>query len=163
MEATFTSGKSRTLRRQPHQSMAAITLIKVIHSVIFLSMAAAIMYTVYSGITNRISRLTTVSIAAVLGESLVFSMNNGRCPLTDLTEKLGSDHGSVSDIFLPAWFAERIPILFSPLFAVGLTAIGVRRARRHPAGAVLSILGAIVFLVAPWHFRMKARRAPHGG
>jgi hypothetical protein len=143
--------------------MAAITMIKAIHSLIFLGMAAAILYTFYSGMTNRISRLTTLSIAAVSGEGLVFLMNNGRCPLTDLTENLGSEHGSVSDIFLPGWFVERIPILFSPLFAIGLTAIGVRGARRQPAGSVLSILFAILFVAAPWHFRAKERRARRTG
>jgi hypothetical protein len=148
----------RSLRRIPQRALAPVTVIKVVHSLVFLSMAASILYTLYSGLTNRISRLTTVSVAAVVGEGLVFLLNKGRCLLTDLTEKLGSEHGSVSDIFLPAWFAERIPILFSPLFAIGLAALGVRRARRQPILAAISAIAAAAFLAVPWMFRLKERR-----
>ena len=35
--------------------------------------------------------------------------NRGHCPLTRLVEDLGADSGRVSDIFLPRWFADRIP------------------------------------------------------
>ncbi|HEX6508364.1 MAG TPA: hypothetical protein VF221_12090 [Chloroflexota bacterium] len=143
----------RSIRRDPDQATTSIAVIKAVHSLIFLSMVACILYTVYSGLTGRFSRRTKVSIAAVIGEGLVFVMNDGRCPLTDLTEELGAEHGSVSDIFLPAWFAERIPVLFSPLFGIGLAAIGVRRARRQPAGAAAAMTAAALFLIVPWFYR----------
>jgi hypothetical protein len=143
------------IRRDPRQPTAAIVVIKSVHSLIFLGMAASILYTLYSGLTNRISRLTGVSIAAVVGEGLVLLMNNMRCPLTDMVEGLGSDHGTVSDIFLPKWFADRIPILFTPPFAIGLAAIGLRRARRQPPMAVIAAILAILFLGAPWLLRER--------
>jgi hypothetical protein len=122
-------------------------------------MAASILYTLYSGLTGRISRLTVVSIASVIGEGLVLLLNNMRCPLTDLVEDLGSDHGSVSDIFLPKWFADRIPVLFTPPFAVGLALVGVRRARRQPVLAVMSTALAGLFLAVPWLLRMDHPRS----
>jgi hypothetical protein len=64
----------------------------------------------------------------------------------------------LSDIFLPAWFAERIPILFSPPFAIGLAAIGTHRARRQPTVAALSIVAAALFLIIPWFYQRKAER-----
>jgi hypothetical protein len=149
----------RSIRHDPQRVTASITLIKVAHSLIFVSMAASILYTFYSGLTNRISRLTTMSIAAVIGEGLIFLMHKGRCPLTDLVEDLGSEHGSVSDIFLPTRFAARIPILFSPLFAIGLAAIGARRVRRQPVVATLSATVAALFLAIPWLFQLKERQS----
>lgn len=139
------------------RNQASITVIKAVHSVIFLSMAASILYTLYSGLTGRISRLTGLSIGAVVGEGGIFLLNQGRCPLTDLVEDLGSEHGSVSDIFLPRWFAQRIPVLFTPPFAVGLAGIAVRRARRQPLTASLSGVVALLFLIGPWVFRPKPR------
>lgn len=149
----------RMPHRDPQRTTTLITTVKSLHSLIFLSMAASILYTLYSGLTGRVSRLTIVSISAVMGESAVFLTNEGRCPLTDLVEDLGSDHGSVSDIFLPKWFAQRIPILFTPPFAIGLAAIGIRRARRQPAVAAMSGIIAGLFLAVPWIFKPKKRQA----
>ena len=42
----------------------------------------------------------------IAAESLVFVANGFRCPLTDVAESLGAEHGSVTDIYLPAWFAR---------------------------------------------------------
>jgi hypothetical protein len=52
------------------------------------------------------------------------------CPLTGLVESLGAESGRVSDIFLPRWFADRIPQIFGPLLAVGLFGLVVRRVQR---------------------------------
>jgi hypothetical protein len=79
--------------------------------------------------------------------------------LTDLVEDLGSQHGSVSDIFLPTWFADRIPVLFTPPFAVGLAAVGMRRWRRQPAVAATLAIIAGLFLAVPWLLRMDRPRA----
>jgi hypothetical protein len=136
-----------------------ITVVKGVHSAIFLSMAVSILYTFYSGLTGRTSRLTWVCASAVVGEGTIFLLNQGRCPLTDLVEDLGSERGSVSDIFLPRWFAQRIPILFTPPFALGLAGITVRSARGQPLTAGLSGVGALLFLLGPWAFRPKPRRA----
>jgi hypothetical protein len=45
-------------------------------------------------------------------------------------ESLGAESGCVSDIFLPRWFADRIPQIFGPLLAVGLFGLVVRRVQR---------------------------------
>jgi len=139
------------------EQVITIAVIKGAHSLIFLSMAASILYTLYSGVMNRISRLTVISIGAVMAEGLVLLLNNMRCPLTDVVEDLGSTHGSVSDIFLPDWFAERIPVLFTPPFAVGLAAISLRRVRRQPLVAAICATVACLFLMGPWLFRKTDR------
>lgn len=143
--------RAQNINREPG-SPTRIAVIKATHSLIFLSMAASILYTLYSGFTGRISRKTRVAAASVIGEGAVLLLNNGRCPLTDMVEDLGSAHGSVSDIFLPRAIAERIPVLFTPPFAIGLLAISLRRARQQPALAALSGIVAALFLVVPWLF-----------
>jgi hypothetical protein len=148
----------RWIRREPGRAAAVITVVKAAHSLTFLSMSAAILHTFYSGLTNRTSRWTGVSIAAVIGEALVYLLNRGRCPLTDLVESMGVEHGQVSDIFLPRWIAKRIPILFPPPFAIGLAALGLRRARRQPVVAALSSVIASLFVAIPWIYRDRERR-----
>jgi hypothetical protein len=103
-----------------------VVAIKVIHSVIFLANSAAILHIFYAGVRNRPSRWTGPALAAALGESLVFVLNRGRCPLTDAVEALGAADGRVSDIFLPRWLADRIPQLCTPPLLIGLAALIVR-------------------------------------
>ena len=114
-------------RYNPQRNTAAIVLVKSVHTVVFLGMAACVFHTLYAGLTGSFSTLTVVSIAVILFEGLVLLVNRGRCPLTDLAEHLGSGHGSVSDIFLPAWFTPHIPVVFSALFTIGLAGIGLHR------------------------------------
>ena len=119
---------------RPQRGNTAIILIKSAHTLIFAGMGTCVLYIFYSGLTGRNSRLTKASIVAVLAESLIFFGNGQRCPLTDLAEGLGSEHGSVGDIFLPDRFARRIPVISSTLVVIGLVGMGLRRlsrARQH--------------------------------
>lgn len=112
-----------TVTNQPahrHRAGAVVFAVKLIHSVIFLSIAASILHIFYAGITNRNSRWTGISLVITLGESLVFTANGWRCPLTKLAEKFGAESGQVTDIFLPRWFADRIPQIFTPPLVIGI-------------------------------------------
>jgi hypothetical protein len=51
----------------------------------------------------------------VAGECLVFAGNGFRCPLTGLAEAAGAERGSVTDIYLPRWFARNLPAIHVPL------------------------------------------------
>jgi hypothetical protein len=111
----------------PLRGNAAIILIKSVHTLIFAGMGPCVLCILYAGLTGRNSRLTKISIGAVLVESLIFFGNGQRCPLTDLAEGLGSEHGSVGDIFLPDRFARRIPVISSTLVIIGLVGMGLHR------------------------------------
>jgi hypothetical protein len=117
----------------------AIVAIKAVHSVIFLVNCAAVVHIFATGLSGRASRWTRLALAAALVESAVFVANRGRCPLTAVVEELGATSGRVSDIFLPRWFADRIPVIFGPLLVFGLGAMALRRTcplgwrQDHPA------------------------------
>jgi hypothetical protein len=101
----------------------AIAAIKLVHSAIFLLNSAAILHIFVVGVRDRPSRWTGAALAVAFTEVLVFVGNRGRCPLTDLVEHLGAESGRVSDIFLPRWFADRIPQLCGPLLLAGVLAL----------------------------------------
>jgi glyoxylase-like metal-dependent hydrolase (beta-lactamase superfamily II) len=109
----------------------AIVVIKVVHSAIFLVNCVSVVHVFWVGLTGRRSRWTGLALLAALTESAVFVTNRGRCPLTSLVEHLGSASGRVSDIFLPRWFADRIPCIFGPLLVVGLLAMVLRELHDH--------------------------------
>jgi hypothetical protein len=95
----------------PGWRSAALAAIKGLHTVLFVSIAAALVLTLWDGATGRPRRRTAIAGAVVLGETAVFVSNNQVCPLTPLAEELGAERGSVVDMFLPMWAARRIPVV----------------------------------------------------
>ena len=69
--------------------------------------------------------MARAAASIAIAETIVYASNNQVCPLTPLAEQLGATSGSVTDIYLPAWVSERIPV-----FGGSVLLIGVRRARR---------------------------------
>jgi len=112
----------------------AIVAVKLIHSAIFLVNVASILHIFWAGVWDRRSRWTGPALTAALTECFVFAVNRGHCPLTGLVEHLGAESGRVSDIFLPRWFADRIPQIFGPVLATGLVGMVVHRLRRAHRG-----------------------------
>lgn len=115
--------------------MAVITL-KTAHTAIFAGELSAILWLVVSGLVGRRDRTVGIAAAAVAAEAAVFLANDGVCPITPLTERLGAAHGSVSDIFLPDAVARTIPTWSTALLVIAgllhMRALGPRR-RPWPA------------------------------
>ena len=94
--------------------------IKAVHTVVWLTVETALGLVLYDGLVGRRRARTAIAAAVVAGESLVYLGNGARCPMTDMAERLGAERGSVTDIFLPAWFAERLPAIHVPIVATAL-------------------------------------------
>jgi hypothetical protein len=56
-----------------------------------------------------------IAPGVVTSESLIFAANGFRCPLTQVAQCVGAEHGSVTDIYLPRWFARNLPAIHVPL------------------------------------------------
>ena len=78
-------------------------------------------------------RRAALAGAVVAGESLIFAANGFRCPLTQLAEKIGAADDSVTDIWLPRWFAHNLPVIHVPLLAAAayLNGRNLRDRQRH--------------------------------
>jgi hypothetical protein len=98
----------------------AVVALKTIHTGIFLGMLSSILWLLATGIAGRRDRSVAIAAAAVTGEAVVFLANDGVCPLTPLTERMGATDGSVSDIFLPDVVARTIPIWSTTLVAIAV-------------------------------------------
>ena len=103
-------------RRHP----VAVAVVKTVHTAVFLVELAAIGWLVVTGILGRRNRTVALAASAVAAETAVFLANDGVCPLTPLTERLGATKGAVSDIFLPDVVARTIPIWSSALIALAV-------------------------------------------
>jgi hypothetical protein len=100
-----------------------IFLIKVVHTLIFWILSACVIYALFSGITGGITTWTWIAVGLLLVESVVLAAFGGTCPLTILAERRGALRGSVTDIFLPKWFADRIFPICGSLYVLAIVLI----------------------------------------
>ena len=97
--------------------------IKVVHTVIFWILSLCVVYALFSGVADRVTTWTWVAVGLVLVESLVLMMSGWTCPLTLLAEQHGAIRGSVADLFLPKWLADRIFPVCGTAYGVALVLI----------------------------------------
>lgn len=104
----------------PERRNEALSSIRAIHTAIFVSIAYAVLLTLWDGMCERPRRRTAIAGGVVLAEAGLYVSNNQVCPLTPLAEQLGADRGSVVDLFLPAWAARQIPVVAGSAAVVAL-------------------------------------------
>jgi hypothetical protein len=99
----------------------ALAVVKTIHTLVWLSVEVAMVYVLQAGLRRRSDRRVAVAGAMVAAESLIFLANGARCPLTGVAESMGAEKGSVTDIYLPRWFARILPAIHVPLIAAAVS------------------------------------------
>jgi hypothetical protein len=131
-------------RRSAHQR--ALLAVKVIHTLAWFSIESCMVCLMYAGLAKRSDQRAAVAAAVVGGESVVFAANGFRCPLTDVAESLGADDGSVTDIFLPRWFAHSLPAIHVPLILLTAYVHGrnLRRSRSAKANEAIPTIDLLV-------------------
>ena len=97
--------------------------IKLVHSLIFWILSLCTVYALFSGIADRVNVWTWIAIGLLLVESVVLVASGWTCPLTLLAERQGALRGSVTDIFLPKWFADRIFPVCGTMYGLALALI----------------------------------------
>ena len=104
-----------------------VFLIKFVHTVIFFALSASNFVILYAAIVNRITGWTKLALVAMFLEGVVLIGNGWQCPLRSWAEALGAERGSVTDIFLPRWLADRIFTLCTPLLVVSCVVLAGRQ------------------------------------
>jgi hypothetical protein len=116
--------------RRPGYGMCPMRItifqIKLVHSLIFWIMSLCVVYALFSGVANRINIWTWVAVGLLFVETVVLAVSGWQCPLTILAERKGAVKGSVTDIFLPRWLADRIFPICGTLYGISLFLIVLR-------------------------------------
>jgi hypothetical protein len=99
---------------------------KLVHTLIFWVLSLCVAYALFSGVADRITLWTWVAVGLLFVESVVLAVSGWTCPLTILAERRGAVRGSVTDIFLPRWFADRIFPICGTLYGIALIMIVLR-------------------------------------
>jgi len=104
-----------------------LAVVKTVHTVIYVVMAAATIYVFLCGVSGRRDRMLIVAAALVALEGLVFLGNGMRCPLTSLAQRFGDPKGYVGDTLFPETCTRYTFRVFGTLYAAGLILIGLGR------------------------------------
>lgn len=108
------------------KNTSKLSLIKWIHTIVWLVFALAVLYIIYSALFDDVGMLTWLSIAAILAETLVLLAFKWRCPLTLVAQDYTSSRKDNFDIYLPEWLARNNKVIFTILFLLGLVGVVYR-------------------------------------
>ncbi len=98
-----------------------LTIIKLIHTIIWMFFNGVIGYLFYAAITNKIDKWIWICIGLVLLEGLVLLIFKGLCPITVIATKYADSGKENFDIFLPNWLAKYNKLIYTSLFLVAIT------------------------------------------
>jgi hypothetical protein len=94
--------------------------IRIVHTVVYVLMAASIVFIMISGITGGGGSFLIISFGLVAIEVIVFVASGMKCPLTGLARKYGAPKGYAFDTLLPELIAKNTFRAFGTLLALGL-------------------------------------------
>lgn len=104
----------------------ALALVRAVHTVIYLVMAAATFVLLYAGITGAEGLLLWIALVLLGIESIVYFGNGMRCPLTELAVRYGAEKGYALDTFLPERVTRYTFNFFGTLMVTGLLLLILR-------------------------------------
>ena len=104
----------------------ALTLVRSIHTAIYLVMAVSTFVLLYAGITGMEGTWLWIVMALLAVETGVFVGNGFKCPLTALAVRYGATTGHVFDTFLPEDYTRHTFRFFGTMMVVGLLLLALR-------------------------------------
>jgi len=103
-----------------------LTVIKAFHTLVFIVMFGAILFLLYSGVVNTITRWTAIAFILISIEVIIYISNGFKCPLNTLAAQLTPSGKPVSDIYLPTWLSRQVINISTPLLAIACLILLIR-------------------------------------
>ncbi|KPQ32404.1 MAG: hypothetical protein HLUCCA11_21620 [Phormidesmis priestleyi Ana] len=95
-----------------------LTLIKSIHTLIWIFFNIVIFYMLYAAIANKINFLLWMGYGFVLLEGLTLLTFKSHCPLNLLARKYTNSTKDNFDIYLPGWLARYTKLIYTTIFGI---------------------------------------------
>lgn len=87
-------------------NQAKLTLIKIIHTLVWLFFNVVIFYMLYAVLVNKIDRWLWIGYGLIILEGLTLLLCKMYCPLTIWARKYSDSTKNNFDIYLPEWLAK---------------------------------------------------------
>jgi hypothetical protein len=99
-------------------SRTKLTLIKIIHTVIWVFFNFVIFYMLYAAIADKLDRWLWIGYGFIALEGLILLTFKSHCPLNLLARKYTNSPKDNFDIYLPAWLAKYTKRIYTTIFAI---------------------------------------------
>jgi hypothetical protein len=103
-----------------------LTLIRAVHTAIYVVMASSSLIVLYAGLTGAHGAWLWVASGLVAIESLIFAASGLKCPLTAIAVKYGATKDRAYDTFLPERLTRHTFAVFGPLILLGFVLLAGR-------------------------------------
>jgi hypothetical protein len=100
--------------------ISRLTLIKIIHTLIWLFFNVVIFYFLYAVIAGRIDKWVWICLGLILSEGLVLLIFKNICPVTLVAKRYSSSQKANFDIYLPEWLARHNKAIYTSIVVVAL-------------------------------------------
>lgn len=98
----------------------SLPTIKLIHTIIWIVMASAVLYVFYSGISDYITPLSWMCVWLIVIEGFALLIGRGDCPLHIYALQI-TEQKELNDTYLPPWiFFKGYKIILTIIFLFGL-------------------------------------------
>jgi hypothetical protein len=103
-----------------------LTIIKTIHTAIWVFFNVVIFYLLYAVIADKIDKWVWICLGLILLEGIVLLVFKKMCPVTLVARKYSDSTKSNFDIFLPAWLAKYNKLIYSIIVAISIVILAYR-------------------------------------
>ncbi len=100
--------------------------IKLLHTLVWAFFVTIIFYILYSGLANKLTTFTWISIGLIIVEGLVLLLFKMFCPLTVIARRYSDSEKANFDIFLPQWLAKYNKEIFTAIYLLGVALVLLR-------------------------------------
>ena len=97
-----------------------LTVIKAIHTLIWIFFNVVIFYLLYAVIVNKIDKWVWICIGLILLEGLILLVFKRMCPVTLVARKYSDSQMDNFDIYLPNWLARHNKLIYTVIVGIAL-------------------------------------------
>jgi len=106
--------------------MKPLTIIKTLHTIIWLFFNMVIFYLLYAVIINKIDKWVWICVGLVVLEVIALLAFKWFCPLTVWARKYSDSEKNNFDIYLPEWLAKYNKLIYGSIFVLSLIILAFR-------------------------------------
>jgi hypothetical protein len=100
------------------KSKTKLTLIKAIHTLIWIFFNVVIFYMLYAAIANKLDLWLWTGYGFIVLEGLILLTFNSHCPLNLLARQYSTSTKDNFDIYLPNWLAKYTKLIYTTIIAI---------------------------------------------
>jgi len=98
--------------------MSRLTLIKLVHTLVWLFFNVVIFYLFYAVVTGKIDKWVWICLSLIALETVILVLSKMICPLTVMARKYSDSTKDNFDIYLPVWLARYNKLIYTVIVAI---------------------------------------------